>query len=115
MSSFPEAARGELSNVQLRTNLRNATDTIRAKRARVVAEVPDWENLRETARAIKADVLTHLDDYLLQFEAAFTAAGGVVHWAASADDANTIVLEIAQSHAATEVVKVKSLPPTKSS
>ena len=36
MTSFPEAARVELANVQLRTNLRNATDTIRAKRARVV-------------------------------------------------------------------------------
>src|SRR5436305_563232 len=109
MSSFPEAARGELANVQLRTNLRAATDTIRAKRARVVGEVPDWEELREAGRAIKADVLAHLDEYLLQFEAAFRAAGGVVHWARDADEANAIVVEIARSHGADEVVKVKSL------
>jgi len=109
MRSFPEAARGELANVQLRTNLRAATDTIRAKRARVVGEVPDWEELREAGRAIKADVLAHLDEYLLQFEAAFRAAGGVVHWARDADEANAIVVEIARSHGADEVVKVKSL------
>jgi L-lactate dehydrogenase complex protein LldF len=109
MTSFPEAARGELANVQLRTNLLNATDTIRAKRAGVVAEVPDWEQLREAGRAIKADVLARLDEYLLQFEAAFQAAGGVVHWARDADEANGIVVEIARSHGANEVVKVKSL------
>jgi L-lactate dehydrogenase complex protein LldF len=109
MSSFPEAARPELANVQLRTNLLNATDTIRAKRARVVAEVPDWEELREAGRAIKADVLVRLDEYLLQFEANFQAAGGIVHWARDADEANSIVVEVARSHSAKEVVKVKSL------
>jgi L-lactate dehydrogenase complex protein LldF len=109
MSSFPEAARVELANVQLRTNLLNATDTIRAKRARVVAEVPDWEELREAGRAIKADVLVRLDEYLLQFEANFQAAGGIVHWARDADEANSIVVEVARSHGAKEVVKVKSL------
>jgi L-lactate dehydrogenase complex protein LldF len=109
MSSFPEAARAELANVQLRTNLLRATDTIRAKRASVVAEVPDWEELREAGRAIKADVLVRLDEYLLQFEANFQAAGGIVHWARDADEANSIVVEVARSHGAKEVVKVKSL------
>jgi len=109
MSSFPEAARAELANVQLRTNLLKATDTIRAKRARVVAEVPDWEELREAGRAIKADVLVRLDEYLLQFEANFQAAGGIVHWARDADEANAIVVEVARSHGAKDVVKVKSL------
>jgi L-lactate dehydrogenase complex protein LldF len=109
MSSFPEAARAELANVQLRTNLLNATDTIRAKRARVVAEVPDWEELREAGRSIKADVLVRLDEYLLQFEANFQAAGGIVHWARDADEANAIVVEVARSHGAKDVVKVKSL------
>ena len=106
---FPEAARGELANAQLRANLRNATDTIQAKRARVVAEVPDWEELRDAGRAIKANVLARLDEYLLEFEAAVVAAGGRVHWAADAAAANAIVVEVARAHGATEVVKVKSL------
>src|SRR6266516_5781131 len=76
MNSFPEAARIALGDVQLRRNMRDATSTIRDKRARVVAEVADWEQLRDSGRAIKAEVMHHLDEYLLQFEAAVLAAGG---------------------------------------
>jgi len=109
VTSFPEAARVELANVQQRTNLLNATDTIRAKRAKVVEELPDWEDLREAGRAIKADVLAHLDEYLLQFEAAVEAAGGFVHWARDAAEANAVVAGVARAHGVDEVVKVKSL------
>ena len=109
MTSFPEAAKAELANVQLRTNLRNATDTIRAKRGRVVSELEDWEELRDAGKAIKADVLARLDDYLLQFESAVTAAGGHVHWAVDAAEANKLVASIARSHDVDEVVKMKSL------
>ena len=109
MTSFPEAARVELQNEQLRANLRKATDTIRAKRASVVAEVPDWEALREAGRAVKEDVLAHLDEYLVQFESAVQAAGGVVHWARDAEEANAVVADVARAHGADEVVKMKSL------
>ena len=109
MTAFPAAARKELANRQLRSNLRNATDTIRAKRARVVDEVPDWEELREAGQAIKADVLANLGDYLVQFEAAVTAAGGQVHWARDAAEANAVVVDVARAHGVSEVVKVKSL------
>jgi L-lactate dehydrogenase complex protein LldF len=109
MTSFPEAARVELANVQLRTNLRNATDTIRAKRARVVEELPDWEELRDAGKAIKEDVMAHLDRYLPQFEAAVEAAGGRVYWARDAAEANAIVVDVARAHGVDEVVKVKSL------
>jgi L-lactate dehydrogenase complex protein LldF len=109
LRSFPAAAREELSNPQLRANLRAATDTIQAKRAGVVAEVPDWEELREAGRAIKQNVLARLDEHLLAFESAVQQAGGHVHWAADAAQANAVVVEVAQAHGATEVVKVKSL------
>jgi L-lactate dehydrogenase complex protein LldF len=109
VSAFPEAARVELANTQLRANLRHATDTIRAKRARVVGEVPDWEALRDAGRAIKEDVLAHLDRYLLEFEEAVRSAGGRVHWARDAAEANAVVADVARAHGATEVVKVKSL------
>ncbi|HXY84528.1 MAG TPA: LutB/LldF family L-lactate oxidation iron-sulfur protein [Gaiellaceae bacterium] len=109
MTAFPEAARVELANVQLRTNLRKATDTIREKRAKVVEELPDWEELREAGKAIKADVIAHLDEYLQQFEAGVEAAGGHVHWARDAAEANAVVAEVARAHRADEVVKVKSL------
>jgi len=109
IEAFPESAGRELQNLQLRSNLRAATDTIRLKRARVVAELPDWDELRDAGRAIKADVLARLDDYLVQFESEVTAGGGHVHWARDAAEAGTIVTEIAQAHGVDEVVKVKSL------
>jgi L-lactate dehydrogenase complex protein LldF len=106
---FPVAARRELANPQLRANLHNATETIRGKRARVVAELPDWEELREAGRAIKAHVLANLDEYLVQFEGAVAAAGGHVHWARDGVEANAVVAEVARAHGVREVVKVKSL------
>src|SRR3954471_53242 len=109
MSGFPDAARLELVNPQLRSNLRNATDTIREKRARGCGELPDWEERREAGRGIKADVLAHLDEYLEQFEEAAQAAGAHVHWARDAAEANAIVVDVARRHGVTELVKMKSL------
>lgn len=106
---FTESARVSLTNAQLRRNLRNATDTIRAKRAKVVNEMPDWEALRQAASEIKAHTLRHLDRYLLQFEENVIRAGGEVHWARDADEANQIVKTLLQKHAAKEVIKVKSM------
>jgi L-lactate dehydrogenase complex protein LldF len=109
MTTFAEAARVALADNQLRHNLRDATTTIRDKRARAVGEVADWEELREAGRAIKADVMRRLDEYLLQFEESVLAAGGHVHWARDAAEANAVVLDVARRHNAWEVVKVKSL------
>ena len=109
MPAFPAAAHGALLDTQLRTNLAHATATIRAKRARAVAEVPDWAELRAYGAALKDHTLRHLDSYLEQFEAAATAAGATVHWATDAEAANLIVAEVARAAGADEVVKVKSM------
>jgi L-lactate dehydrogenase complex protein LldF len=106
---FPVAAKKLVSNAQVRQNVRRATDVIRNKRARVVAEVDDWEQLRDAGHEIKEHVLRHLDFYLQQFEAACTRAGGVVHWASDADEANRIIVDLVRAHEATEVIKVKTM------
>jgi L-lactate dehydrogenase complex protein LldF len=106
---FPEAARVALANEQLRANLGRATATIRTKRAAVVAERADWEALRLAGAAIKDEVLRDLPALLEQLEAAVTAAGGIVHWARDAAEANAIVAEIVRANGANEVVKVKSM------
>jgi L-lactate dehydrogenase complex protein LldF len=106
---FPDAARDALANTQLRRNLGHATSTIRRKRAAVVGEVPDWEQLRDAGAAIKDDVLARLPELLEQFEAAFTARGGHVHWARDADEANRIVTDLVRATGADQVVKVKSM------
>ncbi|MBA8792590.1 L-lactate dehydrogenase complex protein LldF [Friedmanniella endophytica] len=107
--SFPDAARHALSDTQLRANLGNATRTIRAKRARVVAELPDWEALREAGRQLKVHTMAHLPDYLVQLEQQVTARGGVVHWARDAAEANAIVTELVRATGSDEVVKIKSM------
>jgi L-lactate dehydrogenase complex protein LldF len=107
--SFQEGARQSLQNPQLRRNLRKATHTIRAKRAAVVSEVPDWQQLREAGRQIKAHTMRRLDRYLLQLEGSVRAAGGEVHWALDAAEANRIVTDLVRREGVPEVVKVKSI------
>ncbi len=107
--SFPEAAREALGNAQLRRNLGKATTTIRAKRAGVVSELPDWEALRDAGAAIKARAMATLPEQLERLEAAVTRAGGQVHWARDAAEANATVASIARGHGAREVIKVKSI------
>ncbi|MDE3133050.1 MAG: iron-sulfur cluster-binding protein [Acidobacteriota bacterium] len=107
--SFPESAARELGNAQLRANLGAATTTIRAKRARVVGELADWEQLRDAGSAIKAEVMANLDSYLSQFEQALITAGANVHWARDGAEACEVVARVARAHGVSEVVKVKSL------
>jgi L-lactate dehydrogenase complex protein LldF len=106
---FPEAARAALADTQLRRNLGHATRTIRNKRAAVVAELDDWEELRRAGEAIKTATMARLDEHLERLEAAVTARGGVVHWARDANEANAIVTGLVRATGQTEVVKVKSM------
>ncbi|MDX3523453.1 LutB/LldF family L-lactate oxidation iron-sulfur protein [Streptomyces scabiei] len=109
MPAFPKAAHEAVHDTTLRANLRHATHTIRAKRAAAVAEVSDWAALREAGKQIKDHTLRHLDRYLVQLEESVTAAGGTVHWAADADEANRIVTYLVKATGESEVVKVKSM------
>jgi L-lactate dehydrogenase complex protein LldF len=107
--SFQKAAFTLLDDAQLRKNVRHATDVITGKRAIVVKEQQDWQQLRTTASAIKQHTLAHLDEYLLKFEAACTAAGGHVHWASDADEANRIIVDLVKQYGGKEVIKVKTM------
>jgi len=107
--TFPEAARAALGNPQLRHNMAHATGTIRAKRAAVVAELPEWEELRLVGAAVKESALRSLDRHLLELEEQLVANGAVVHWARDAAEACAIVAEVARAHGVDEVVKVKSM------
>jgi len=106
---FPAAARGALGDARLRRNIGHATATIRAKRADVVGEVPDWEALRLAGEAIKAQTMADLDTHLLRLEERVTARGGTVHWARDADEANRIVADLVRAKGVDEVVKIKSM------
>jgi L-lactate dehydrogenase complex protein LldF len=93
----------------MRANVRLATTTIRARRAAVVDETPDWAELRAAGEAIRERAVLRLDELLPRLEASVTGAGGTVHWARDAAEANDVVVGLVAGSGAREVVKVKSL------
>jgi len=107
--SFPDAARAALGDAQLRRNLAHATTTIRAKSGRVIDELPDWQRLRDAGSALKAYTMANLPLLLERLEERVVAAGGVVHWAADANEANRIVTELVRATGEQRVIKVKSM------
>src|SRR5579863_2121140 len=106
---FPEAALPILRDSQLRKNVSHATDVIQAKRARLVAEKHDWQELRSAAAAIKDETLLHLDKYLIEFQERCVAAGGKVYWASSPGDARRIIVRLVLEAKAKEVIKIKTM------
>lgn len=107
--TFPMAARAAMGDTQLRKNVRHATDVIQAKRARVVGEMPDWQELREAGKQIRQHTMEHLDYYLEEFERNCTKAGGVVHWARDGAEARRIIVELVKASGSDEVIKIKSM------
>jgi L-lactate dehydrogenase complex protein LldF len=108
-TDFPTLARAAMGQTQMRHNVRKATTTIRARTARVTAELPDWEQLRQAGQAIKAETMRHLDTHLRRLEDMVSQAGGTVHWARNAAEARDIIVKIAQGHGATRAIKIKSM------
>jgi len=106
---FPILAAGLLGDPQLRKNVRHATDVIQAKRARVVGELANWEELREAGRQIREHTMRFLDVYLEQFEENCTRAGGTVHWARDAEEARRIAIGLLKAAGADEAIKIKSM------
>ncbi len=106
---FERSARAALEDAATRANVLRATTTIRARRAAVVADTPDWAELRAAGQAIRQRALLRLDELLVRLEDAVGAAGGTVHWAGDAAEANALVVDLVSRTGAREVVKVKSL------
>ena len=83
--------------------------SLRAKRDQMAAELPEWEELREHASAIKRHTATHLADYLEEFSTRLESRGVIVHWAKNAREFNEMVYGILESHKAEKMVKSKSM------
>lgn len=82
---------------------------VREKRDRMASSVPEWEDLRQNASAIKLHTMSQLPHYLEQFEKQAKALGVHVHWATDGAEHNRIVHEILQQHGVKKVVKSKSM------
>ena len=107
--TFKENAKAALADVQLRGALKNATSLFGERRKQAAASLPNWEELRTHARAIKDDVLLHLDRFLEEFVRNAESRGATVHWARDAAEANSIICGLAKDRNARVIVKSKSM------
>ena len=82
---------------------------VRSKRDLSAKSIPEWENLREIASAIKANALSNLDNYLIEFEENAKKNGITVHWAKDAKEHNEIVYSILKAKEVKKLVKSKSM------
>lgn len=105
----PELADRFASNVERMKWHDKALWFVRLKRDIQSKSLDEWEALRNTADAIKAHTLSHLDSYLEAFEKNALKRGIKVHWAKDAEEHNHIVLDILQSINAKMIVKSKSM------
>jgi L-lactate dehydrogenase complex protein LldF len=108
-AQFKTNAHQALGDADLQSALAHVPTGFVANRAAAVDRLPEFDALRDSARDIKNHTLAHLDLYLEAYESKVKAAGGHVHFARTADEANAIVLEICQRHEAHVVTKGKSM------
>lgn len=82
---------------------------VREKRDTAAHKVKGWEELRNLASGIKANVLSNLDNYLIEFEANAQKNGIKIHWASNAEEHNYIIHKILAKNDVKKVVKSKSM------
>ena len=110
-SQFSRASASAMQNPQLRRALDRVGSGFDVARRNAIAEVsPEaWEEWRDEARRIKVHTLDHLDYYLELLHDNVTAAGGQVHFASDAAEANAIVGHLAQTRGVKVATKSKSM------
>lgn len=82
---------------------------IRMGHDKMMHQLPEWEQLRDHASAIKRHTITHLADYLEQFASQLESRGVIVHWASDAQELNEMVYGILETHKVKKMVKSKSM------
>ena len=106
---FKEKSRKALADPQLRRALETLQTNFSGNRGAAIGRLPEFDALRDRARAIKDHTLANLDYYLEAWEGAATAAGAKVHWARGAGEAKTLIADLCRAAGARTVVKAKSM------
>lgn len=107
--SFHDRAQAALDDPTLKIAIDRTTGNAEKKRAAAVAAFPQFEAGRDLGQRIKDHVVANLDHYLLEFERNATASGAKVHWAATAEEASRIVVDLCKQANAKRVTRVKSM------
>jgi L-lactate dehydrogenase complex protein LldF len=107
--AFAENVHRALGDATLQQALQRMRTGFPGKRAQAIARLPEFEALRDQAKAIKDHVLAHLDFYLETFEQKVLAQGGAVHWCRTPEEACATVLAICRRLGAKTVTKGKTM------
>ena len=107
--SFHDRAQAALDDPTLKIAIDRTTGNAEKKRAVAVAAFPQFEATRDLGKRIKDHVVANLDHYLLEFERNAIASGAKVHWAATAEEASSIVVDLCKQAKAKRVTRVKSM------
>jgi L-lactate dehydrogenase complex protein LldF len=110
-AAFDEKIRKTLADGPLQEAVYVATGRLADKRREVIAPavLPDYQELRTQAAAIKRHTIENLDYYLQQFEANVTAHGGKVIFCKDGAEVADFVLGLAKERGAKLMVKSKSM------
>ncbi|MEP1209123.1 MAG: LutB/LldF family L-lactate oxidation iron-sulfur protein [Rhizobiaceae bacterium] len=106
---FKSNAVDALANENLQKAMGHVQVGFIEKRQVAADGLPEFEQLRDSARDIKNHTLAHLDLYLEAYSDKVEESGGHVHWAQTAEDARNIVLDICRKADAKTVTKGKSM------
>ena len=106
---FKSRAAEKLADPHLREALDGLKSRFVAGRANVIAELENFEEIRDAAAQIRNRALDNLDFFLEEFERNATARGAIVHWAETWSDVTDIVCRIARENGVRKAVKSKSM------
>jgi L-lactate dehydrogenase complex protein LldF len=108
---FSAASAAAIKDPKLRRALDRVASGFEVARLDRIEEVtPEvWDTWKQEARDIKVHTLEHLDYYLDLLYTNVTAAGGHLHFAKDADQANEIVAHIARTRNVKVATKSKSM------
>ncbi|HWB97994.1 MAG TPA: LutB/LldF family L-lactate oxidation iron-sulfur protein [Bryobacteraceae bacterium] len=108
---FDEKIHKALDDPKLQLAIYTATGRLMDKRREAVASqvLPDYQELRTQANALKKHTIRNLDYYLEQFEANVAAHGGKVVYCKDATEVADFVLSLARERRAELIVKSKSM------
>jgi len=98
-----------LDDPRLQKAVYSATGRLADGRRKTVADLPEYQKLRQHAHDIKQHTLEHLDTYLEELERSVIARGGKVIWANTAAEACDFVTNLARDRGVKLVVKSKSM------
>src|SRR5271163_1739734 len=112
MSDLIDQARAAAAFVSDQTHEQHLDQLLwmmRTRRDEAARLVPEWEELRDLASAIKEHTLSNLAHYLEMFESRARANGVTVHWAQDAHEHNQIVYQLLSERKVNELIKSKSM------